>query len=235
MTESISQREKERIFQFVDELELDYDIIDNGITKPALEAADGIRFHFYKHGDEYVVAKYDKSKDREGTSGAYQFYQLKSLTQVMEQLKLYDEAIPKTYWTPTPNSIDFPFHKESYSEDWHSWIEKDEFWKTEQDQNGSYLAYESDRYWPEIKSPYNTVGEDAWGSILHESKPTRIEKLYIEVYPLCCLPKRESYMVKILCNNEEVLKEYVTYTAYKKKGLRLLLQSIFSDAEKFKI
>ena len=94
MTETISESEKQRIFQFVDELELDYDIIDNGIAKPALEAADGMRFHFHKNGDEYVVAKYDKGKDREGTSGAYQFYQFKSLTQIMEQLKIYDEAIP---------------------------------------------------------------------------------------------------------------------------------------------
>lgn len=234
MTETISESEKQRIFQFVDELELDYDIIDNGIAKPALEAADGMRFHFHKNGDEYVVAKYDKSKDREGTSGAYQFYQFKSIQQIMEQLKIYDEAIPKTYWTPTANSIDFPFDKDSYSEDWHSWIDKDPSWKIEEDAHCKYLSYESDEYQPEIKSPFNTVGDDAWGGMLHESRPTKVEKLSFEIYPLCGRPKRESYMVRLLCNNEEVLKEYVTYIAYRKKGLRLLMESIFSEAKKFK-
>jgi hypothetical protein len=234
MTEAITESEKQRIFQFVDELELDYDIIDNGITKPALEAADGVRFHFHKNGDEYVIAKYDKEKDRPGTSGAYQFYQFKSLQQIMEQLKIYDEAIPKTYWAPTANSIDFPFDKDSYEESWHEWIEKDESYSIEEDAHCQYLSYSNDGYSPEIKSPFNTVGEDAWGSILHESNPTKVERLHFEIYPLCGRPKRERYMVKILCNNEEVLKEYVTYTAYRKKGLRLLLQSIFSEAEKFK-
>jgi hypothetical protein len=235
MIQGIDEREKARIFQFVEDCELEYDIIDNGIAKPALEAADGIRFHFHKDGDAYIIAKYDKGKDREGTSGAYSFYRFQTLPQVMEQLKIYDEQIPKTYWVPDSNSIDFPFDKESYEDSWHEWIPKDECYSIEEDSHGKYLAYSSDEYRPELKSPFNTVGEDAWGSILHESKPEKIGRLYFEIYQISGRPKRESYMAKILCNNEEVLKEYITYRIYKKKGLRLFLESFFKEMEAFRI
>ena len=34
MIQGIDEREKARIFQFVEDCELEYDIIDNGIAKP---------------------------------------------------------------------------------------------------------------------------------------------------------------------------------------------------------
>jgi hypothetical protein len=66
-------------------------------------------------------------------------------------------------------------------------------------------------------------------------KPEKIDKLYFEIHPVSTLEGRESYMLKILCNNEEIMKEYVTYRVIKRKGLRLLMESIFSEAEKFKL
>jgi len=114
----IDDREKERIFQFIKENELDYEIIDNGIIKPHLIATDDQRFFFYKNEGQYIISKYDKSKDKPGNSGAYQYYTLQSITQILEQLKLYDEGIPKTFWEATSNTIDYPFDKSNYKDDW---------------------------------------------------------------------------------------------------------------------
>ena len=230
----IDQREKERIFQFIKECDLDYEIVDNGIIKPHLIAYDNQRFFFHKNEEQYIVVKYDKSKDREGTSGAYKYYTMKTLPQIMEQLRVYDESITKTFWEATSNSIDFPFDKVNYVDDWYSDLIKDEYYSIEEDTHCKYVVYSNDKYKPEIKSPFNTVGDDAWGSILHESKPEKIDKLYFEIHPVSTLEGRESYMLKILCNNEEILKEYITYRVIKRKGLRLLMKNIFDDAEKFK-
>jgi len=235
MIQLIDDREKERIFQFIKESDLDYEIVDNGIIKPHIIAYDNQRFFFQKNEGKYIIIKYDKSKDKPGTSGAYQYFNLESVTQIMEQLKLYDEAIPKKFWEATSNSIDFPFDKENYKDDWYSELLKDEHYSIEEDLHCKYVVYSNDEYKPEMKSPFNTVGDDAWGSILHESKPEKINKLYFEIYPVSTLEGNESYLLKILCNNEEVLKEYITYRVIKRKGLRLLMESIFSEAEKFKL
>jgi len=231
----IENREKERIFQFIKENDLDYEIVDNGIIKPHIIAYDDQRFFFYKNEGQYIISKYDKSKDREGTSGAYQYFNLKSITQILEQLKLYDESIPKRFWEATSNTIDYPFDKTNYKDDWYSDLIKDDNYSIEEDLHCKYVVYSNDKYKPEIKSPFNTVGDDPWGSIIHESKPERINKLYFEIHPVSTLEGKESYMLKILCNNEEVLKEYITYRVTKRKGLRLLMESIFSEAEKFKL
>jgi len=234
MIQRIEEREKERIFQFIKENDLDYDIVDNGIIKPHLIAYDGQRFFFHKNESQYVVVQYDKSKDKPGTSGAYQYYTMQSVMQIMEQLKQYDESIYKTFWEATANSIDFPFDSVNYKDDWYTDLIKDEHYSIEEDLHCKYVVYSNDEYKPELKSPFNTVGEDAWGSILHESKPEKINKLYFEIHPVSTLEGRESYLLKILCNNEKVLKEYVTYKVIKRKGLRLLIESIFEEAKKFK-
>ena len=231
----IEEKEIERIFQFIRENELDYEIVDNGIVKPHIVAYDDMRFFFHKNEGQYIIVKYDKNKDREGSSGAYQYFNMNSVGQIMEQLKLYDDSIPKRFWEATSNSIDYPFDKNHYNENWYLDLIKDEYYSIEEDQHCKYVVYSNDKYKPEIKSPFNTVGEDAWGGMLHKSKPEKINKLYFEIHPVSTLEGRESYMVKILCNNEEVLKEYVTYRVVKRKGLRLLLESIFIEVEKFKI
>lgn len=233
MTE-IENIDKERIFDFIKECELDYDIVDNGIIKPHVVSYDGQRFSFHKNEGQYIVVKYDKSKDKEGSSGAYQYYSMKSIAQIMEQLRVYDESIPKRFWEATSNSIDFPFDRANYKEDWYSYLIKDEFYSIEEDSHCKYVVYSNDRYNPEIKSPFNTVGDDSWGGMLHESKPEKISKLYFEIHPVSTMEGRESYMFKILCNNEEVLKEYVTYRIVKRKGLRLFMESLFMELEKFK-
>jgi hypothetical protein len=41
-------------------------------------------------------------------------------------------------------------------------------------------------------------------------------------------------MLKLLCGGESPFEEYITYKVYKKKGLKLLIENIFSEVSKFK-
>ena len=45
---------------------------------------------------------------------------------------------------------------------------------------------------------------------------------------------RESYLVKISFNDEPVLKEWINYKVIRKKGLRLFLNTLFEEMDKFK-
>ena len=83
-----------------------------------------------------------------------------------------------------------------------------------------------------MKSPYNTIHEV---SPINQETYAVVEKLYFEIHPISCLEKRESYLLKLLINNEEVFKEYVNYIVLSKKGLKLLIENIFNSVEKFKI
>lgn len=58
---------------------------------------------------------------------------------------------------------------------------------------------------------------------------TKVDKLYFEIHPISCQPGNESYLVKLLCNNEEVLKEFINYIVSRKKGLKLLIKTIFDE------
>jgi hypothetical protein len=37
------------------------------------------------------------------------------------------------------------------------------------------------------------------------------------------------------CNNDNIFKEYINYKVYKEKGLKIMLDSLFNDMEKYKL
>ena len=60
-----------------------------------------------------------------------------------------------------------------------------------------------------------------------------MDKLYLEIHPICVLEGSESYLVKILINNEEIMKEYINYIVRRKKGLRLFLENLFTNKNQY--
>lgn len=224
----ISKEETGRISEFINSNDLDYEIIDNGIIRYHVKAYDNMIFYFYNYNGEYVIVKYDKTKDN-GNPGsmAYEYFNFKNLQQVLEQLKIYDDQIHKQFWYTTTNSAEIGFNKDSYVEDWFKDFQnEEEYWKAEDDDNYKYLTYNNTNCKPQLKSPYNTLHEV---SPINDISYTQVDKLYFEIHPISCQPGNESYLLKLLCNNEEVLKEFINYIVVKKKGLSLLIKNIFDS------
>lgn len=223
----INQNDKERIIQFVEENELDYNPVDNGISKFSLTAVDGISFYIYSYNENYVVVRYDKERDLQGKQ-AYDYFNFKSIPQILEQLKFYDDSIPKKYWEPTMNSVEVPFDINNYNSEWYLDFVK-EGWKIEETHNYKYVVFESEDYNPELLSPFNTLHE------VSSKEYTKVNKLYFEIHPVSCEKKNESYFFKLLSNNEEILKEYINWKIVKKKGLKMFIEDTFKNMEKFKL
>lgn len=233
----IEKSDKERLISFIESNDLDYEISESPIFKFSITAADRMKFFFYKTDEKYVVTKYDSSKDKrldevDDTGEAelpYEYFEFKNFTQVLEQLSLYDRQIIKEYWTLC-NGIDFNFKIENYDSKWADDIISESYELKEYD-NYHYLIYENEQYKPHLTSPYNTLHEV---SPLNKRSYTVMEKLYFEIHPESCIKKSESYILKLLCNNEDVLKEYINYRVSTKKGLKLLIESIFNASAPFK-
>lgn len=231
--EQLSTEDKNRLYDFIKRHDLDYTPVDN-IIKFSLLSYDGLTFFIHTHKEEYVLIKYDKTKDIDGKpqSMPYEYYHYKNLQQVLEQLKVYDESIHKEFWYPTANSIEIGFDKGSYVDDWYVDFKKEEeFWKLKNDGDYDYICYNNNNYKPEIKSPFNTLHEV---SPINDISFTTVDTLYFEIHPISCQDGSESYLLKLQCNNEVILKEFINYIVSKKKGLRLLLNDIFNEMEKFR-
>lgn len=227
----ISQSDKERMIQFIKENELDYIPVDNGIIKFHTMSYDGMKFFFYNVNEDYLIVKYDPNKDNGNPASIpYEYYTFKNLQQVLEQLSFYDNSLYKQWWSFT-NPLEVKFEKETYDDKWYEDFKKGEFWSVEETNQGKVLVYENSSYKPELKSPHNTIHEV---SPINEVSYEKVNKLYFEIHPLSCLEGRESYLLKLLCNNEEVLKEYINYRVVTKKGLRLLVSDIFKNLERYK-
>ena len=227
----INKKDKERIYSFIEENELDLNIVDNDISKYSVNAEDGITFYIYEYNG-YVVSKYDQIKDRQ-RKDPYEYFSFNTLQQVLEQLKFYDNNLPKNYVTPTSNSIEVPFDKNTYFPEWVNEFIENENWKVEIDDSGyNYLVYENEDYKPELISTFNTLHEV---SSINSKTYTKVDKLNFIIYPVSLGKKNEKYFFKLLCNNEEVMKEYINYKVSKKKGLKNLIKEIFSQMEKFKL
>jgi len=226
----ILESDKERIIDFIKINDLDYVIVDDGIIRFHIIAYDGIKLYIQIYNDIYILTKYDPSKDKVGGL-PYENFQFNNLQTLLEQLKIYDDSLHKSFWTMTSNSIDIGFDNNNYIEDWYNEFKKDDFWNIEDTDNYTYLTYKNNNYKPELKSPFNTISEV---SPINDVIFTRVDSLYFQIHPISCLDGNESYLLKLQCNNEEVLKEYINYLVSSKKGLRLLLDTIFKEMEKFK-
>lgn len=228
--EDISDIDKKRLLDFITENDLDYTPIENAIFKFKLQAYDDMLFKFYTFESKYVVLAYDSKKDFEG-SDPNNYIQFNNMQQVLEQLKVYDNSIHKTWWMPIADTIELGVNMNGYNEEWYSDFLKDDY-ITEKENDYSIMIYNDDSYKPVLYSPFNTLHEV---SLFNVETGTQLEKLYFEIHPINCSEKNESYLFKIAFNDEPVLKEYINYKIYKKKGLRLFLETLFNEMEKYKV
>lgn len=231
--EVINEQNKQRLIDYIELNDLDYVPVNNGLTRFHLLSEDKITFTIYNNEDQFLVSKYDGKKDT-GKPGeqAFEYYNFKTFSEVLEQLKYYDDNLYKVYWQPTLESIKIGFDKDNHIEDWYSKYITDENYTIEETFNYKYIVYENKNYSPELISPFNTLHEV---SDFNSIELTKVDRLYFEIHPVSCAKKNESYYVKIQCNNEEVLKDYINYYVYKEKGLKKFIEVLFNDMNKFKI
>lgn len=227
----ISENDKNRVINYINENDLDYTPIDNQISKFSLVAEDGMNFYIYSYNDSYIIAKYDKKKFDQGQN-PYDYFEFKSLSQMLEQLTFYDKSLSKVYWSPILDSIQVPFDNNTYTDDWVNEFKNDDRWVIEESNNYKYLVFEDETYKPEMNSPFNTLHEV---SPINNLSYTKLESLRFEIHPITLEIKKESYFLKLLCNNEKIMREYINYRVFKKIGLKLFLENLFKDMQKFKV
>ena len=236
----IEESDKQRLIQFITENELDFVINNEGISKFNVVSNDGKAFFFYKYNEQYVIVKFDPAKEKEsilsGNPGimAYEYFNFQNLQQIMEQLSFYDNNLYKNWWQVldgnNPQSIDMTFDNKNYSEDWFKEFSIDENWG-EDIWNGDYkiVTYKEKR--PiKVISPHNTLHEV---SLFNSYQPEELDNLYFEIHPISLETNNESYLVKILINKESVLKEWINYRVFKKKGVKLFLENLFSNQNQY--
>ena len=225
---------KNKVVEFINNNDLDYNIVDNQISKFSISAYDKMVFYIYEHEEKLILVKYDKDKDdiNNPASMAYEYFYFNDLNKLLESLMIYDKSITKRYWDFIANDINMGVNKQTYIDNWYEDIINENF-KLEDLDEYRFVYYESSEYNPSIKSPYNTI---------HEVSPLNptptyntINKLYFEIHPICCENKSEKYVLKLLCNNDEVFKEYINYFVQTKKGIKMLIENIFNEMGKFKI
>lgn len=227
----LNENDKKRITDFILEQELDLMELDNPLSgKFSVSASDGITFFIYANNESYLIVKYDQEKERQNRQ-AYEYFQFQNIPQILEQLSLYDNSIPKMYWSPTTESVQIGFDDQNYQVDWYKQFQKDENWRVEEDRNCHILIYENSNYKPELISPFNTLHEV---STINSKQYTKVDKLYFEIHPVSLRERNETFYLKLVCNNDEKFKEYINYNISKKKGLKLFLEDLFLNMEKFK-
>lgn len=70
-----------------------------------------------------------------------------------------------------------------------------------------------------MKSPYNEYGYN------------EVHKFYFEIHPISVVRNNETYLFKLLINNEEILKEYVNYKVSRRKGLKILIKELIKTTK----
>lgn len=230
----IEKEDIDRIKGFVEYNNLSYVPVDDGIGKFHLISYDNIRFYFYRLNDNYIVSMYNPEKDivDKPSSIAYEYYEFKNLLQVLEQLKYYDDNLEKTHYTTILNSAEIGFDENNYKEDWYEFFLRDvEFSMiVGNEEKYKYLVYENKNKKPILKNPNNTLYQVS--DINHEQESyISVNKLYFEIHPISCEKNNEQYLFKLLANNEEVLKDYINYIAYRKEGLNELIKDIFQNTK----
>lgn len=228
----MNESDKKRITQFIQDNELDFNIVDNPISRFHIIDYDGNKFHFEFYNENWVLVKYDPKKDDIFNTGSvpFEYFQFKTLSSLLEVLVNHDRSIMKTHWNLIQDSIEIGVH--NYIDDWYNGIIEGNNWKIEDMETYKIISYTNELYKPQLKHPLNTLHEV---SPINSLSYTTCEKLYFEIHPVNLLEGNESYLVKLLCNNDDIFKEYINYISYKKKGLKLFLETIFKDMERFKI
>lgn len=214
---------KESIRDFIEINDLNYEVIDDVINDFKILAEDGIIFSFVLHEEEVIIIKYNSEKDNKFGETTHEYFNFKTLSSALEQLKYYDEQIPRKYYETTLNSIEIGFNKIGYDEKWYEKLDINvENLSIIEDEQYKYLVYENDKLYPKMIDSAYTLHEVSY---LNSHINIDVNKLYFEIHPICCLSGK--YNLKLLKNNEVVLKEYINYITYGKKGLGKLISDIF--------
>ena len=108
------------------------------------------------------------------------------------------------------------------SENW----ENAEKWSERKDGEFPILIYEDFSVQPNLKSPFNTLHEV---SEINQLVYEKVDKLYFEIHPKSLQKRNEKFLFKLLINNEEIFKEYASFDVIRKRGLKLLIESIFKS------
>ena len=210
---TLNEKDINTIINYIDTNEMDMTPVNNGIMKFNVRSFDDMVFTFFECNNEYVVAKYDKKRDIPGEV-PYEYYSYKSLPLMLEQLKVYDDSIHKSFWETTNDSIQIGFIKESYQDDWVEEFVGIDKYTIHETEEYKYIVYEDKDLSPKLKSPYNEYGYN------------EVHKFYFEIHPISVVRNNESYLFKLLINNEEILKEYVNYKVSRRKGLKMLIKEL---------
>ncbi len=226
MVTTLSENIKNKILEFIDLNELDFDITDNKVARYQLTSYDGVVFYIQENNEQFLLIKHHTVNG----SDKFEYYQYEKLNRLLESLSSYDQSLEKTYWMLIQSDAKYGVVNENYNPLWSEDITGFDY-KVEENLPYNYVCYEDFNYKPEIKSPYNTLHEV---SPINELQLTVVEKLYFEIHPVNCKEKNETYIFKLLCNNEEIFKEYVNYLVYTKKGLTKLIDTVFTEMEQFK-
>lgn len=222
---------KEKISEFIKRNDLDYNIVDNNITRFHIIDYNDNKFHFEQFDNRWILIKYDPKKDDINNPGSspFEYYQFENFNSLLESLLHNDKSIIKTYWNLIQDSMEIGVY--NYNDNWYNDY-LGENWKVENMNTYKILSYTNDKYKPQLKSPFNTLHEV---SPINSLTYTTCEKLHFELHPINLDEGNESYLVKLLCNNDQIFKEYINYVVYKKKGLTLFLEMIFNEMERFKV
>lgn len=223
----LEKEEIKRITDFIEENDLFLNYSKGELFRFKVFSDDDMTFQFFKMNDSYIVSKYDKNKDIPGVpSDPYQYFNFKNIQQILEQLKLYDEQIPRTLWMPTTNTIDFNHDNTIFESNWTKDFITNEKWSERKDGEFLILIYEDLSVHPNLKSPFNTLHEV---SEINQLVYEKVDKLYFEIHPKSLQKRNEKFLFKLLINNEEIFKEYASFDVIRKKGLKLLIESIFKS------
>jgi hypothetical protein len=222
---TLSENNKTRIKEFIEGNDLDYTITDNDISRYQLISYDGVTYYIQESDGNFILIKQSIVNGSE----KFDYLQYESLNKLLETLSIYDKQLEKIYWTIIMSDAEYGVDSQSYNEDWYSNI-INEYYTIEERDPYKYLYYENFNYKPEIKSPHNTLHEV---SPINSLSYNKLERLYFEIHPVSC--KNERYILKLLHNDDEIFKEYINYYVWTEKGLNKLIESIFTEMERFKL
>jgi len=232
---SISESDKKRIIDYIKENDLDYMVSEeNHIFRFFITSYDRYLYQFLKYNEKYIVIKTDTKLGGSGSPKSFRYSYYKNLQQVIEHLSYTDSSLYKVWWEVLdgigrPSSVNIGFIKEGYTDEWFKEFIKTNEWYGMDEEQYKCLVYEK-KINIKVISPHNTLHEV---SLFNDYAPTDMDKLYMEIHPISVQESNESYFVKILINNEEVLKEYIKYRVHRKKGLKIFLEELFNNKNQY--
>lgn len=223
MFSELSNVSQQKLIKFIEMNDLDYQVIDNGISRFHVTSYDGKTFTFYESQDQFVLVEYDKDLEQQNKP-AFKYHNFNSLSQLFEAMSKYDNQLHKVYWQPIMS--DALHGVKDYEKEWYKGLLEN----YQEDQDKRCLIYEDFNYKPEITSPFNTLHQVSPINTRHIEK---MDRLYFEIHPISC--NEQKYIAKILCNMDKKFPEYVNYMIWTKKGLKKFIESLFNDMKQFKI